>query len=241
METFIAKKNVILKIDLIVGGNFVQPDEGSIVRYSLLGNDFSPMEDYTDVEVESDSYGTSISVVIPKEANEISEIYEVRTVILDFLFDGRRIYLKKQYRLSEVPAHLVTSDQVRGVFGLNDSDIPDELIDVDSAYFKLLLEYPKIESWFKSGGFKAIKANRILALTTALSFATGLPLFTVASETDGTSKMVRFEKGMDFARQISEAKTELGELLDELTGESSTNSAISYFNVVTTDNIFTGQ
>lgn len=241
METFIANKNVILGIDLIVGGNFVKPDEGFGVRYTLLGNDFSPMEDYTDVDVDSESYGTSISLVIPKEANEISDVYEVRTVVLDFVVEGKRVYLKKQYRLSEVPAHLVTTDQVRTIFGLNDSDIPDDLIDVDSSYFKLLMEYPEIESWFKSGGLKAIKANRILALSSALSFATALPLLTVASETDGTSKMVRFEKGMDFAKQISDARTELGELLDELTGESSTNSAISYFNVVTTDDIFTGE
>lgn len=240
METFIAKKSVILTVDLIVGGNFVVPDEGSIVKYTLLGNDFSPMEDYTDIELAPQPYGTSISVVIPQNANTITSVYEIRTLLLDVIVEGKSVVFKKQYRLSDVPTYTVTKDDVRVVFGLSDSDISDDLIDIDSTYFALLSEYPEIEEWFKSGGLRAIKANRILALKTALSFSVGLPLFTVASETDGTSKMVRFEKGMDFARQISEAKTELGELLDELTGDNSTNSAVSYFNVVSTEDIFTG-
>lgn len=241
METFIANKNVTLTIDLIVGGNFVIPDEGSVVKYSLLGTDFSPMEEYTDVDITPESYGTSISVVIPKSANSITSLYEIRTLLLDAIVDGQSVLFKKQYRLSDIPAYTTTVDDVRSVFGLNNSDLPDDLIDIDSSYFQLLSEYPDIEDWFKSGGLNAIKANRILSLKTALKFSVGLPLFAVSSETDGTSKMVRFEKGMDFDRLVSEAETELGELLDELTGEDSTGSAISYFNVVMTEDIFTGE
>lgn len=241
MDSFLCKKNVVLTIDLIVGDNFVTPDEGSIVTYSLLGNDFSPMEDYTDIEVETQSYGTSISVVIPKEANEISSVYEIRTVILDVFVKGQQLTFKKQYRLSSIPAHIVSKDDVRKVFGLNDSDLPDDSIDIDSSYFSLLLDYPEIETWFKSGGSRSVKANRILALKTALTFSNGLSLLASASESDGQSKMSRFEKGMNFDKQVAISKGELDELLDEVTNEGNSNRSISYFNVVSTENIFTGQ
>ena len=51
MQSVFANKSATITVDLIVGGNFVQPDADSVVKYTLLGNDFSPMDDYTDKEV----------------------------------------------------------------------------------------------------------------------------------------------------------------------------------------------
>ena len=127
------------------------------------------------------------------------------------------------------------------MFGLNDSDLSNDLIDLDSCYFELLTKYPSLEEWFKGGGINAIKANRILTLTCALSFSNGLRLLAVASESDGTSKMTRFEKAMDFDEQINAAKAELDDLIDELTEGEEGAGAIDYFNVVTTEDIFTGE
>lgn len=240
MTTVFANRSATITIDLIVSGNFVQPDADSVVKYTLLGNDFSPMADYTDKELLP-PFGTSLSVVIPAEANAISGQSEMRTILADVIVGGRLVTFKEQYRVMNIPAYTTTKDNVRLVFGLNDSDISDDLIDLDSCYFELIMKYPALESWFKGGGLNSIKANRILALTCALSFSNGLRLLAVASESDGTSKMTRFEKAMDFDEQIEAAKSELGDLLDELTKEDSGSSAISYFNVVTTEDIFTGE
>ena len=64
MTTVFANRSATITIDLIVSGNFVQPDADSVVKYTLLGNDFSPMADYTDKELLP-PFGTSLSVVIP--------------------------------------------------------------------------------------------------------------------------------------------------------------------------------
>ena len=72
MQSVFANKSATITVDLIVGGNFVQPDADSVVKYTLLGNDFSPMDDYTDRELFIPP-STSLSVVIPAEANTIVE------------------------------------------------------------------------------------------------------------------------------------------------------------------------
>ena len=240
MQSVFANKSATITVDLIVGGNFVQPDTDSVVKYTLLGNDFSPMDDYTDREIFIPP-STSLSVVIPAEANTIVGQSEIRTLLLDVVVGGKVVTFKEQYRVSKIPAYTTTKDNVRLVFGLNDSDLSNDLIDLDSCYFELLTKYPSLEEWFKGGGINAIKANRILTLTCALSFSNGLRLLAVASESDGTSKMTRFEKAMDFDEQINAAKAELDDLIDELTEGEGGAGAIDYFNVVTTEDIFTGE
>ena len=53
--------------------------------------------------------------------------------------------------------------------------------------------------------------------------------------------MTRFEKAMDFDEQINSAKAELDDLIDELTEGEGGAGAIDYFNVVSTEDIFTGE
>lgn len=241
MKSFLANNSATLSVDFIVGGNYVQPDEGSSASWTLLGNDFSPIDGYSNVEIPAPS-GTYVSVTVPAEANGIADgnVFEIRTIVVSAVFNGNPSTFRAQYRVAAYAAYTATKDSVRLVFGLNDSDVADDQIDLDSAYYELLTTYPTIETWFKSGGANSIKANRILVLTCALSFSNGLRLLAAASESDGESKMTRFN-GIDFDKMIDDAKSELERLVDELTDEDSSAGAISYFNVVTTEDIFTGE
>ena len=144
MQSVFANKSATITVDLIVGGNFVQPDADSVVKYTLLGNDFSPMDDYTDREIFIPP-STSLSVVIPAEANTIVGQSEIRTLLLDVVVGGKVVTFKEQYRVSKIPAYTTTKDNVRLVFGLNDSDLSNDLIDLDSCYFELLTKYPSLE------------------------------------------------------------------------------------------------
>lgn len=241
MKSFLANNSATLTIDFIVGSNLVQPDEGSSASWTLLGNDFSPVEGYSDVEIPA-PLGTSVSITVPAEANAVADgnVFEIRTLVVSAVFKGNASAFRAQYRVAPYAAYIATKDSVRLVFGLNDSDLADDQIDLDSAYYELLTTYPDIESWFKSGGANSIKANRILVLTCALSFSNGLRLLAAASESDGESKMARFN-GIDFDEMIDDAKSELEDLLDDLTGDASSTEAISCFKVVATEDIFTGE
>lgn len=283
MDTVFANKDSALPVGLIVGGNYLDPDEGVPIKYTIYGNDFQPISGYEDriVEVPSEDleshsfiingdssfsggliydeiteddpegedgdpersyykYPNHFVLNIPAEVNSLSPgaRYETRTVVISFMNMAKQYFLKYTYRVSEFPSYRASNDDVRLVFGLNDSDLADDLIDLDSCYFDLIQQYPDMEVMFKSGGLQASKANRILTLTCALKYANGLRLLAAGSESDGTSKMVRFEKGLDFDKQIDGAKAELEALMDEVLGKEL--PSVNLFMVGTTSDIFTG-
>lgn len=251
MQTAFANQSSAVRVDLIVGGNYIDPDDGEPIKYTVYGKDFTPIPGYVDkiVEVPSEGgeteqhtyhYPNTFVLNIPAEVNALSEglRVELRTVVVSFFSYSRQYFLKYTYRVCEFPAYSATNDDVRMIFGLNNSDLADDLIDLDGCYFDLIEKYPSIEEMFKSGGLKASKANRILALTCALKYANGLSLLAVGTESDGTSKIARFEKGLNFEGQIAGAKAELEGLLSDLFDVDV--PSVNLFLVGTTEDIFTG-
>ena len=283
MQTVFANQSSAVRVDLIVGGNYIDPDDGEPIKYTVYGKDFTPIPGYIDriVEVPADDrekdtfyidgetslgggiiydeiteddpegedgdperhkyhYPNTFVLNIPAEVNMLSGGLraELRTVVVSFFSYSRQYFLKYVYRVCEFPAYSATNDDVRMIFGLNNSDLADDLIDLDGCYFDLIEKYPSIEEMFKSGGLKASKANRILALTCALKYANGLSLLAVGTESDGTSKMARFEKGLNFEKQVAGAKAELEGLLSDLLDVDV--PSVNLFLVGTTEDIFTG-
>lgn len=245
MESALPNKSITLRIDLVDQGNFKTPDEDSVVTYSVYGHDGKVLEGFDSVEVikPEGGYPNSFDITLPPEINVLrdGEKLEYRTLVVFYVSEGANLYERKRYRVCDIPPYTCTRDDVRLVFGLNDTDIPDELIDLDNSYFDLILSYPSLESHFVGYGVNRSKVNRLLALSCALSFSNSLPLMAVGSESDGTSKMSRFESALDFEKQISNAKSEYEKLLGELDPEEDTsNISFNFFNVVTTEDIFTG-
>lgn len=229
------------RVNFIVNGDFVVPDEGTQVSFSVF-DITNPNVALYESSVECGK--TFCDLTVPAENNVLSDgaKFSRRKVFVDFTNNGGTSTSSFVYTVvSFVPA-VVTCDDVRIVFGLNDSDLPDELIDLTGKYFELVSEYPKVESLFYESGRLCDKANRMLSLYCALNYANGLSLLAVGSETDGTNKITRFEKGLDFAAQKAAVESEFNDLVSELVDEvDPATSSVDGFIVVTTEDIFTGE
>lgn len=247
MFEVVVNQSAIFPLNLILDSEYVTPDENSEVTYSILKMDGGVIEDFSDLQLEKPEtgWGSVLKIPLPSELNAFdseSQSFTIRHVVARVLLKGIYHTFKSSYRVNEFPLYTATCDDVRNVFGLSVSELPDEKIDLNSQYFKLINEYGSVfkESFYGEGNLP-FKANRILALSMALTFANALPLLAIQTESDGTDKIARFEKSINFASQIASAKSELGGLLDDINGVDSTSSLYDFFNIAETTDIFTGE
>lgn len=234
MFSAIVDKNTTLDVPLSFDSELFEPDAGTTVTYSVLRVDGTEIDGFVDVELQEPQTGwvSILPIPLPAAVNTLSdgELSTKHHVIVNCTINGSHKSIRTAYRVCVFPTHTVTPSDVRLIFGVNNSDIADDKIDVDEGYFMLINEQgPQFSANFVEST-KSFMANRALALYTAIQFfGRGLSMFAAQTETDGTSKMARFEKGSDFKGQLATAESELQEILNELNGVDESTSTITIF------------
>lgn len=238
MKTILSGKEVAVTVEFKVGGEFIVPDSDSEVHIMVWSDDDEIFMDNTLSQPEG-GWGTTYSFTVPEADNTISSPKEYRFVTCWFYHNGEQISTQDaSYIVVKLPKFTTTTDDVRLVFGLNSGELPDDKIFLEREYYDLLEEHPEFEEMFSSKGAQRTKVNRILTLRTALGFATALPMLAVQTESDGTSKISRFN--VDFDAMVAKAQSELDSLTAELT-ETDATGVISMLNITEMNDIFTGE
>lgn len=232
-------------VEFVANGEFVSPDENTEITASFYNFDGTIVPEFENVVLTPPSLNdisTSNSISVPIDSKftsiPLGKFREYRYLVVYFTFSGSSHFSRKIILIDKMPFYTIEPKDVRAVFGLSSSDLPDEEIDIEGEYTRLLSENPNLEEKFKSGGVDCNKANRLLTLRTALIYANGLDLLAVQSEAEGTTKITRFS-GVDFKEKINNVKAEIEDIMVEL-GESSEAGSVDLFQVVDVGDIFTG-
>lgn len=225
MEQYIiAGEAASILVDLIDStGNYLVPDD-SLYSYKITNSKGEVLQEEQEVSIEAPSEDSLKDQVII-EANEVTntkaddELFSVRYVIVTFNSNGKPYRLRKVYRLTNELYFTATESDVRDVFGVDESELPDSSIDLVTNYIKLnqKLGEPFVNAII-SGDLSNIRANRLLALTTALSMFNSIYLRLVESESSGTNSYLRSLKYANLDELKQAIKDEIADLENDLTG-----------------------
>lgn len=213
-----AGEDVTLQIPLLVEGDFVVPDIGS-VTYTVRDGAGQPITGLIDVAVTTDDATTSIEITVLAAKNAITADIEQRTVTVKFVSGGAGRRIQIIYKLTDWLNMSATPGDVRSVIGCNGSELADQDIDLVLAYFQsdALLGGTILADELAGGGLASLNANRIIILRAALQVIPSLQLRIAQSETNGVVKYNRIAK-LDFAALQAALAGQLADLIADLTG-----------------------
>jgi len=232
---FTANEDVTLTIEFKVNGDYVIPTEATATVRDAEGAPISGLEDIS-LAVGS----TNAPLVIPAVHNMVTpgNSFETRFVTVGFVHNTRHWRISKSYRISPLLLMTTGPDDVRRELGLDGSELPDEDIDLTSAYLRLEDELGSIfTEALKSGNSKAISANRAISLRAALDIVDSLP-FRVAVKMKAEDSSIDRMKEFDVAM----IRLRLGQRLSEMTDhlENFTDTGRTSFVVGTPTDAITG-
>lgn len=246
IDVFVATSHTI-EIPLIENGeeNFISFQEGrdSIV-YSILDTNGVPLENFKEIDLAINATNPSIvQIPLPCDINTIDEDndFTIRFVDVTCTLNGSYIHKRVPYRIIKFVPYTVTKDEVRNIFGLTSNVITDDMLDLYSSYLKVKQNLgDRFDEAITSFGLTSQKANRIIALTSAISLEVALPIIVAKIESDSIVSQTRFTMTKDdFMDLISRLKGELEELTDEITGDTADSMALGFV-IGSFDDIFTG-
>ena len=118
-------------VDFVVDGELVVPTAAS---YTLTKNDESVVNSLEDVTITLDEVQTGVNINIAGGANAKTLSYEVRYIDVSFTYEGNVYTVSDFYVIRDSIKLPLSKSAVRAVLGVTEGDIPDENIDLFSAY-----------------------------------------------------------------------------------------------------------
>lgn len=209
--------------------------------YDLSGKIVNELED-VKVEITEDNR-TVLGISVPAEANVIPEGYNFtnRVVILNYTLNGVQHSLRKNYRVVPFVSYTVNEDDIRNLLGLPDTILEDSMIDVYAGYLKSKDLVSNLDEVLISGSMKSTLANRTIAINTALSLRTSIPLLTPKIETESVVSQTRFTMTLDdFNKIFDTLESELDTLVSQITDENVLSYTETMFLVGSRTDEFTG-
>lgn len=224
MRTAIEGRSFTVQVEFEVDDAFVSPDDGS-VSYTISDNAGADMASHTDVALTVPDGATSVVLEVPQAANTIAagKSFEFRTVTVRFTLDGMIHYLPIHYRVAKQPVYSAQPKAVRGYMGVDASELPDDEIDLFSAYLAVAdrVGASVLLQKLQTGTLEAFNANKAIVLEAVKALAPSMPLRIAQSQRSDGSAFNRYAN-MDWERLARNASFELGGLLKELSGEADT-------------------
>lgn len=183
MKTYATDTDVTLSVAFVRDGQPVIP-EPNTVEFTVY--------DHTGVPIHTGSVATGaadygVRILVPAEKNAITTSFSKRTVIVRATSGGMPIEERVVYRLMPFALHSVTPQDVRSYLGLDDSDLPDDDIDIAKAYLELQIEVGRgqFDAALSSGEEPEIRANDAIIYKTVLDLIPSLQNRVAQAETDG--------------------------------------------------------
>lgn len=195
MRYVTAGDDVTIVAPFMAGLDYAAPDAGS-VTYTLRDNAGAAIAGQTNVAVAVTAGANQWPITILAARNTVGGgmLLEKRTLEVSFTVGTQPYRYVANYR---VTAHLpitVTEDDVRSVFGLSTTELPDEDIDLVVAYFDVdaALGAGILLAALTSGQRRAITADQAVTYRAAINLIASLPLRILQQESTGTNKYARF-------------------------------------------------
>lgn len=220
----ISGENATILVDLIdSAGNFLVPDD-SLYSYKITDNKGEVLQEEQEVSIESASED-SLKDQILIEANELTntkgeeEIFSSRYVYVTFTSNGKPYRIRKNYKVINDLYFTATQAEVREVFGVSESELPDDSIDLVKNYIILSTKMGNsFTDAITASDLSNIRANRLLVLTTALSLFNSIRLRLVESESSGTNSYLRSLKYANLDELEQAIKDEIADIEEDITG-----------------------
>ena len=190
-----------LSFDLKVDGDFAVADPGTL-RLLLRDNVGTVITGYDRVALD-DPTTQLVSVTIPAEVNVIADVlFETRYATFEYQVNGRHLSHKIIYRLNNfIPLQALPED-VRGLLGAEEKELPDADIDLLESYLLLLAEH--------GDDFNEIvlHANWSVVLHAAIRVLPGLPAKMLQTEQFNNAESQRMKVNFSSLRNTLERQLE---------------------------------
>jgi hypothetical protein len=236
----IAGTPTALSIPFIIGTQPVAPDAGS-VTYTIKDQLGTPMVGLTDIPYVVTGTVYELKILVPSSANQITGTrrFERRNVVVNFKVAGEEMQISRVYRVVPEPSFTVTASDVRAFIGIEDHEMPDEDIDLLSAYLVVEKDVSAdiLTAALTSGTTDEIAANTLIRMRAVLDVLPSAKQRMAQSETNGVKQFSRVDlKELDKLK--IEAERRYQEAVDELVVVAETN--ISFFLAVSGTDAITG-
>jgi hypothetical protein len=223
---YFADEDVTIPIEYVVEGEYIVPTAAVV---SLRNN--SGVLDDTIVNQTLDVTTTNTSLVISAAKNsvETDALFSNRYVKLTFTYRLKTYHKVIQYSVMDFVPMTGTPGDVRSQLGLDDVELQDKDIDLNRAYFDLLVQDSyELSTNLVSGTRTALVANEAIVLQAALNLVPSLRLRVAASLESEDSKFQRFGR-MDFDEVEAKLRSRQTALLIEI--DTSTQVEFDIFGV----------
>lgn len=216
-------------------------DRVSVSIYDLSGNIVNGFED-ENIEI-TDENRTLLEINVPAEINTIPEnsLFTNRIVVLNYTLNGVQHSIRKTYRVIPFVSYVVDENDVRNLLGLPEMILEDSMIDVYGGYIKSKELVKNLDETLISGTIKSTLANRLIAINSALSLRTTIPLLTPKIETESVVSQTRYTFTLDdFNKLFDSLEGELDSLVSQITDENIMSFSDTMFVVGNRTDEFTG-
>jgi hypothetical protein len=180
-------------------------------------------------------------VSIPGSVNALPNgaKFGYRAILVSYESNGVTYHNTVRYRVHPYLNFHAGPDNVRSYLGVHSSELPDNDIDLVSAFYRLQLEATGIDlaSKFSSGTVEAFTANQALVYMAALEVIPSFQLRIAQRQTSDGSSLSRLEN-LDFKAMEEKARQDLAGALASIKDETQVGSPLM---VVTNDtDLFSG-
>jgi hypothetical protein len=236
MAYYFAGREIKLRVDFMVDGAPVVPDEGTAIL-TLLFRDGTTLINRDDIDVPTDS--TRGSYEIPASMTEIETYSEPRFIYVEFDVDG--VTHTDQFGFYLIPFVPIVAQkrEVRALIGLSATELPDRDIDLLRAYQNLLARVGDALSTKLTGtGPEVQKANLAILYQAAADILPGIQVRVIQTEKIDSASYSRQQ--IDVAVLTKQITDQLDELVEELFSTDETDQGGVFFALSTPADPITG-
>ncbi|ESY35763.1 hypothetical protein NKK48_01535 [Mesorhizobium sp. C386A] len=182
MRTFEAGRDITLPVSLFYNGQPAVPDAGTAVLSVSAGGTVIFTEELTTGPTDA-----VLVVTVPAEHNQISTPFSRRVIRVTAERGGLPFDSMTMYRLVPAILYTVTPADVRAFLGVNESELPDEDVDLSGALLNIEFSITRetMAAALVSGDVAEVRANDAILYTTVLALIPSLANRVAQEETDG--------------------------------------------------------
>lgn len=228
-----------IKIDFVVNGQPVSPSAATI---TVLKNDQTVAGGVSNASITIPSGATFLYYNIPAIANGMTLEYELRYVNVSFTYGGITYTINDFYVIRNNLNIPVSKDDIRALLSLNAVEMPDEYIDLFSAYVEVQTavgDTVNLDSLIISGSPLIAQIQLAVKYRAALNSGVFIENMMYQMEQADNTLYRKFEQ-MDFPALFARLDLGYQQALAALLGDDFTTD-FSFFTVVTPPDPVTGE
>lgn len=208
MKWHFSGQDVSVNINFLVNDEFVLPTSAT---YTVRKADGTVL-DSGAITVTSSS--EALVVTAANNALGVGNTFEYRFVSVVFIYNNETYDMTLSYGLMDFVPLTATPKDVRRELGLDDSELPNDEIDINQAYLTLAaIHSTSFTDAFTANDITMLSANRAVAIQAAIDVAESLPLRAFAMMRSEAAQVERFA-GIDFSALVNQLKVKLANELE---------------------------